>query len=115
MSFTYDLTTKIGQVRLLVPDNEASAYDLQDDEITYFLGLVGQNVMAAAARACDHLARKYAKLPTFSADGLQISNGQRAQTFAARAAELRASISDSMSSITLIKTDGYSSTDNDYS
>lgn len=114
MSFTYDLATALGQVRLLIPDNVATAYELQDDELDFFLSQAGQNVTAAAARACDHLARKYAKLPTFSADGLSISNGQRAQTFAQRAAELRASISDSMSSITLVKTDGYSVAYTDY-
>ena len=72
MAFTYDLATNIGKVRLLVPDNDSTAYDLQDAEIDYFLTDVGGSVKGAAVRACHWLARKYSKKATFSAAGLYI-------------------------------------------
>ena len=108
MSFTYTLTTNLGKVRLLIPDNVATAYDLEDDEITYFLTERGSNVQAAAADACQWLARKYAKLATFTADGLTVQHGERAAQYAARAKELRADVAGSMSTIAITRTDGYS-------
>ena len=115
MAFTYDLATALGKVRFLVPDNDSTSYLLEDAEITYLLGLVGNNVKAAAADCCDQLARRFALKPTFSADGLSVSNGERANTFAARAKELRAT-QNAWSSITLNRTDGYEdeATDTEY-
>ena len=57
MAFTYDLTTNVGKVRLTIPDNDSTAYDLEDAEISYFLGVVGNNVTAAAVKCCRWLAR----------------------------------------------------------
>ena len=108
MSFTYDLTTNIGKVRLLIPDNEETAYDIEDAEITYFLTEVGSNVNAAAIRACKWLARKYAKQATFTADGLNVQLTQRAQAFAERAAELESDLNGGMSSAAITRSDGYS-------
>lgn len=108
MSFTYDLSTAIGKLRLLIPDNDATAIELQDNEISFFLSERGQNVRAAAADACNWLARKYAKLASFTADGLSVQHGQRAQTFAERAKELAASAQGGIGSVALTRTDGYS-------
>lgn len=110
MAFTYVLTEAVGQVRLLVPDNNSAAYELEDDEITFFLGQQGQNVTAAAVMACRWLARKFAQSPTFKADGLSISNGDRAKIFAERAEELAAQLQGGYSSVGLNRdgTDGYS-------
>ena len=108
MSFSYTLTTNLGKVRLLVPDNVATAYDLEDDEITYLLTSRGNNILAAAADACQWLARKYAKLATFTADGLTVQHGERAAQYAARAKELRADVAGGMSTIAITRTDGYS-------
>ena len=115
MAFTYDLATARGKVRFLVPDNDSASYLLEDAEIDYLLGLVGSNVKAAAADCCDQLARRFALKPTFSADGLSVSNGERANTFAARAKELRAT-QGAVSSVTLNRSDGYSeeATDGEY-
>lgn len=107
MAFTYDLTTNVGKVRFWVPDNTSTNYLLQDDEITYALGLVGNDILAAAADLCDQLARRFAQQATFSADGLSVQNGQRAQTFAERAAELRQRGQVSVSSLELNRPDGY--------
>jgi hypothetical protein len=108
MTFTYNLTDSIGQVRFLIPDNVATAYDLEDAEITYMLGQRGGNVKAAAVDACNWLARKYAKLASFSADGLSVQHGQRAQTFAERAKELAATAQGSIGTIAVTREDGYS-------
>lgn len=107
MAFTYDLATARGQVRLLVPDKNSGDYLLEDDEIDYFLTQRGGSARAAAADCCDQLARQFALKPTFSADGLSVQNGQRAQTFADRARELRSSMSDAISSMKLNRSDGY--------
>jgi hypothetical protein len=107
MAFTYDLSTAIGKVRLLVPDNNSTSYLLEDDEIDYFLAQRGSNAKAAAADCCDQLARQFALKPSFSADGLSVSNGERANTFAARARELRGSMMSAVSSVTLNRSDGY--------
>ena len=108
MTFTYSLTDAIGQVRFLVPDNVATAYDLEDAEIAYMLNQRGQNVKAAAIDACNWLARKYGKLASFTADGLTVQHGQRAQTFADRAKELATSAQGGIGSVALTRTDGYS-------
>jgi len=107
MTFTYDLDTAIGQVRLLVPDNDTDAYDLTDEEITYFLGQVGQSVQAAAVRACRWLARKYAKRASFTADGLTMRYSEQAQAFAARAQELAAEAGGGLSSVEIDRQDGF--------
>jgi hypothetical protein len=108
MAFTYDLSTAIGQVRFLVPDNDATAYDLEDAEITYLLGQVGNVVSAAAVRACRWLARKYAKKASFTADGLTVHYHERAAQFATRAKELEAEIgSGGLSSVEITREDGY--------
>jgi hypothetical protein len=108
MSFTYVLTTSIGKVRLLVPDNDSTAYDLEDDEIQYFLTQAGSSVNSAAVKACMWLARKYAKKASFSADGLSIQHGARARIFAERAKELQGDANGYMAAVTLEKQDGYS-------
>ena len=108
MAFTYDLTTNVGKVRLLIPDNDATAYDLDDDEITYFLGTVGNNVTSAAVKCCRWLARKYAKKVGFTADGLTMQYTQRAAEFAKRADELEAELSGGISIAPLLREDGYS-------
>lgn len=107
MAFTYDLTTDIGKVRLLVPDNDATAYDLADAEIQYFLTETGAAEKAAAVMACKWLARKYSKKATFSADGLSVQYSARAAEFAARAGELEAELLGGMAAVTLDRQDGY--------
>jgi len=108
MSFSYDLTTALGQVRFMLDDTEATAYELEDAEITWMLAQRGSNVKATAVDACNWLARKYAKLASFSADGLSVQYGQRAQNYAERAKELAASAQGGMGSVPLTREDGYS-------
>lgn len=108
MTFTYDLTTNRGKVRFLIPDADSTSYELQDAEVDYFLTRAGSNVNAAAVEACMWLSRKYATKPSFSADGLSIQNGQRAQTYADRAKELQVQALGGVTSVTITREDGYS-------
>lgn len=114
MTFTYNLSSTVAatlllsKVRLLIPDNDSTAYDLADDEITYFLGTVGNNVTAAAVKCCRWLARKYSKKVSFTADGLTMQHTQRAAEFAKRADELESELYGGISTSTLIRSDGYS-------
>ena len=113
MSFTYDLsssdstTKRRSEVRLYIPDNDSNAYELEDAELDVFIADAGQNVLAAAALACEWLSRKYAQTPTFTADGLRVDNSKRSDAFAKRAMELRAMMSGSISSIAIDRQDGY--------
>lgn len=108
MAFTYDLSTNAGKVRLLIPDNDSSAYELQDAEIEYFLEQAGSNVKAAAVQACRWLSRKYAQKVSFEADGLRVDHSKRAEVFAARAQELARELAGGMSAPTLSREDGFS-------
>ena len=121
MAFTYDLTTTgesllISKVRLLIPDNDATSYYLEDAEISYFLDQAGHNVIASAVRACRQLARRFALMVGFTADGLTMRHGERAKLFAERAAELEQEVAGSWSTVTLDRQDGYSdvATDTEY-
>lgn len=107
MAFTYDLATDVGKVRFLIPDHDADAYELEDEEIEYFLDGAG-TVGAAAVRACRWLARKYAQRASFDADGLQVQHSERAKVYAARAEELARELLGSVGTISLEREDGYS-------
>lgn len=53
--FTYDVTTPVGQVRLLIPDRSAEAHMFEDEELAAFLALEG-SVRCAAALALETMA-----------------------------------------------------------
>lgn len=108
MAFTYSLDTARGKVRFLIPDTDLNNYELENDEIDYFLTRTGSVVNAAAIEACFWLARKYAKKASFTADGLTIQNGQKAQIFAERARELQIQAIGGATSVTITREDGYS-------
>lgn len=116
MAFTYSLSTNRGKVRLLIPDTNSEAYELEDEEVDYFLTVRGNNVKAAAVDACRWLARKYAQQANWSADGVQFSGATRADAYAQRAAELAAEMAGGMSSVAITRTDGFSdaATDGEY-
>lgn len=103
MAFSYHIDTDRGKVRFLIPDFTSTAYDLQDEEIDYLLSRAGSNVTEAAAQGCEQISRRYA------VKGMN----DKADTFAARAKELRANVSGSMASITMDKEDGYSQSTSD--
>lgn len=91
MSYTYSLSTTIGMVRLLIMDNNASAYLFEDNEISTFLTLEGGDKWRAAALALETMAANEAyvlkriTLLDLSTDGPAVAKSLRE-----RAAELRA-------------------------
>lgn len=56
MAFTYDLTTNVGKVRLLIVDKDSANPIFQDNEIEYFLTEEGSNYKRAAALAYETIA-----------------------------------------------------------
>lgn len=79
MTFTYDPTTDLGMVRLLVPDRLAGEAFFADEEIAAFLLLEG-GVRRAAASALETIAAdtamvlKVIKLGTFSTNGPAVTS-----------------------------------------
>lgn len=81
-----DVTTPLGQVRLLINDTTDSPV-FSDPEIAAFLLLEGQNVKLAAAQALDTIAddealtSKVIRTQDLSTDGASVAEGlrQRAQ------------------------------------
>jgi len=59
---TYDLTTNVGKVRLIIGDN-ISPYVFTDEEITYFLTANSNNLNLASADALAAWMSKYAASP----------------------------------------------------
>jgi hypothetical protein len=56
MAFTYDVTTDIGKVRMLIPDRVEDGAIFQDDEIEAYLSLNDSSVRRAAAEALETIA-----------------------------------------------------------
>lgn len=90
MSFSYDVTTDRGKVRLLCTDTNGGAATFHDDEIDTFLSLESGNVRRAAALALETIAsnevlvQKRILLLELSTDG-----PDEAQALMARAKALR--------------------------
>jgi hypothetical protein len=72
MTYTYELTTDRGKVRLAINDTDTTAGKLTDAEIDYALTLK-TTVGAAAVQCIDWLLAKVAD-PNFTADWLTVDN-----------------------------------------
>jgi len=90
MAFTYNLSTDIGKMRLLIPDRSASAYFFEDAELTAMLSAEGDNVKRGTALALETMAsneayvQKVIRLLDLSTNGPAV-----AASLMARAAQLR--------------------------
>lgn len=60
MSFSYDLTSNVGRVRLLVGDTLSASAKFTDEEIEYFLEAESDNLNLAAALCADSMAARAA-------------------------------------------------------
>lgn len=95
MPATYDLSTAVGKVRLLVPDRDITNPVFQDDEIAAFLALEADDVRRAAALALETIAsdealtQKVMRLLDLSTDGASL-----ARALLQRAAALRQQATD---------------------
>jgi hypothetical protein len=89
MAYTYDLSSDIGKVRLLIPDNKGAAvppaeqpayYVFEDEEITTFLDMESGHVKRAAALSLETIASneamvlKVIKLLDVDTDGAKLSD-----------------------------------------
>jgi hypothetical protein len=94
MSFTYNLATDTGKVRLEVGDVTNGAgvrpdgSNLEDEELAVWLTREG-SVMRAAAAACEALSRQWAAVANTSSGPLREDSGEVAGKWAHRAKELR--------------------------
>lgn len=91
MAFTYDVSTDVGKVRLLIMDNNASSYLFEDGELSAFLLMEADVVRRGAALALETMASNEAyvskriEILDLKADGPAV-----ATALMKRAAELRA-------------------------
>lgn len=80
MTFTYDPTNSIGQVRLLIPDRVTPGQLFEDADITAFLAMELNVVKRAAALALETAASdnamvlKVIKLLDLTTDGAKVSD-----------------------------------------
>ena len=101
MSFTYDITTNRGKVRLLIPDRTATQYLFEDSEVDYFLTAEGNVIKKAAALGLETMAadeayvQKVIKLMDLSTNG-----AATAEALLKRAALLRAQADEELDATT---------------
>lgn len=119
MSFTYDLDTPIGEVRLEIGDDDNSAdagvkpngTNFSDEEIQKALDNEGGIVLRAAARLCEILARRWAGAgENVRIRDYQINTTEKAKYYAELAKELRARAGGAFAggSVATTRVDGYS-------
>lgn len=95
MSFTYDISTPIGQVRFNIGDKNPEEPDFQDEEIQYLLNEYGNNIIKSSAYALQALANDSAKIATkMEIEGYKRDATQITRELKARAAELFSKIID---------------------
>lgn len=123
MSFTYDLassdsdTVALSKVRLEIGDTTEDAgvkpngSNLADEEISVWLSDEDDNVMRAAARACEALSRMWSPVGNYSSGPRREDLGKVSADWAARAEALRTLYGGSSGSTFAVATgrsDGYS-------
>jgi hypothetical protein len=89
VSFSYDLTTSVGQVRLLADDRTPVGAVFSDEELGQLLVFTDQRVRLAAAQALDLKAANRAWIQRITAEGVATDGAAIAAALAARAKELR--------------------------
>lgn len=91
MSWTYTsspTTSDLDAIRLLTGDTDSAYPLLQDEEINYFLSTYS-SVTEAAAYTCEAIAAKFARMVTWSGDGLSVSVGDLQDKYSRMAEDLR--------------------------
>ena len=92
MSWTYDVnqlsTSQLMQVRFEIGDTDVTDPLIQDEEITYALG-VETSVASAAAKCCEGIARKFARLADTTLGPSKVAASQRFEHYQALAKQLR--------------------------
>jgi hypothetical protein len=90
MAFTYDLTTNVGKIRLLIPDTDWANAVFSDEELTAFVSLESGSVRRAAALALETIAASEAMtLKVIKLLDVQTDGAKLAESLLARAKLLR--------------------------
>jgi hypothetical protein len=76
-------------IRFEIPDTDASAELVSDEEVAYALTKEG-TVIAAAALCCEKVAGKFAQQADIATGDVKLTYSTQAKTLALRAKELRA-------------------------
>lgn len=95
MAWTYSgnpATSLRDQVRFLIGDTDPDDPLLQDEEIDWLLAQSNQNVLAAAAEACQAISARYSRQADRQVGDLRIALSQKAEAYAKRAQEFRAKL-----------------------
>lgn len=114
MTFNYDLETAVGQVRLEVSDTTENGgvlpngANLSDEEIQVLLDRNDDEVLLAAADACDIIARRWSSQPDSIRIGSRQESGSQADKWRQMAADRRGRVDGRMVSAGAIPVDGYS-------
>lgn len=88
MTVSYDLSTLVGKVRLIISDKNINNAVFTDEEITYFLTENSNNINLAAASALDSWAASYAT----NADSEKIGDYAYTQGITKKMTDLAASL-----------------------
>lgn len=96
MTFTYDLTTDVGKLRMEIGDTSAEAQqgvmpggaNLTDEELQYLLDREG-SVGRATAAACEALSRAWSRVANVQSGPFREELGSVARHWADRGQELR--------------------------
>lgn len=97
----------LDQIRLEIGDRDIDSPLFSDDELDYFISQVNDNVLLAAAKACDALAVRFAAGIDFNTDTMAVKKLQRSDVMAKRADELRERATG-ITPVEQVKVDGYS-------
>jgi len=89
MTVTYDITTNVGKVRLVIGDTDITANIFTDEELTYFLTEHSSNINLAAADALEAWAAKYTAGPDSEKIGDYAYTQKAVDKMLALAAKLR--------------------------
>lgn len=119
MTFSYNLATATGQIRLEIGDTNSATdqgirpdgTNFTDEELAYFYTAEGSNVLAASARACEVVARLWAGAgESVKIRDYQIDTTKKAGYYASMAQTLRARSGSLFAggSAPTTKMDGYS-------
>lgn len=95
MTFTFDIASIVGKVRLMIPDKLADGHLFEDDEIQAFLDLESGNLKRATALALETTASdqalvlKVIRIQDLSTDGRAVAEAlmKRAEVLRAQAAD----------------------------
>lgn len=111
MPITTDLETEIGQIRLLLGDDQEGdgvkpdGANFSDAELSYFYER-GKSIEEAAALVCETLAWLWNIHPSFEADGLRVDRHEVSQGWWRAAVRLRSRKGAKL--ISAIRQDAYS-------